>query len=254
MEITIQRDGLTLVGDLMRPESADRCPMVIIFHGLMSDRGNPRRNLFSDIAEAFNARGMAAVKFDFDGHGESGGEFSDMTVFGEILDAAKIIEYVRGLDWVSDIYIVGHSQGAVVGGMTAGYFRDVVSKLVMLAPAAILKDDANAGTCFGRKYDTCNVPDYVELVDIHRQKRRMGGLYFRTARTLPIYEATKEYKGKFLIIHGSDDTAADIIGAKRYVECMDNAKLEIIESENHGLNKFSHDYVVERVADFLAEN
>ena len=35
-----------------------------------------------------------------------------MNVLSEILDAAKIIDYVRGLDFVTEINILGHSQGA----------------------------------------------------------------------------------------------------------------------------------------------
>ena len=39
--------------------------------------------------------GIATIRFDFDGHGDSDGEFCDMNVLSEILDAAKIIDYVR---------------------------------------------------------------------------------------------------------------------------------------------------------------
>ncbi len=142
MEISIKRDGIVLKGDLIKPDGVRKCPAAIIFHGLMSSRGNVRHNMFADIAENLVKNNIAAIKFDFDGHGESGGEFSDMNVFSEILDAAKIVDFVRNLEWVTDIYIVGHSQGALVGGMIAGYYREYIKKLVMLAPAATIKDDA----------------------------------------------------------------------------------------------------------------
>ena len=72
-----------------------------------------------------------------------------MNVLSEILDAAKIIDYVRGLDFVTEINILGHSQGALVGGMMAGYYRECISKLIMLAPAATIKDDSLIGSCTG---------------------------------------------------------------------------------------------------------
>ncbi|MCC8161113.1 MAG: alpha/beta fold hydrolase, partial [Oscillospiraceae bacterium] len=252
-EISIKRDGLTLKGDVLRPEGGGKCPAVIIFHGLMSDRGNPRRNMFVDIADAAVGKGMAVFKFDFDGHGESDGSFSDMNVFSEILDAAKIIDYVRGLDWVSEINIVGHSQGAVVGGMIAGYYREYVSRLVMLAPAATLKDDALKGSCFSIEYDSYNVPEHITMKNDNNETFEIGNLYFRIAKTLPIYETTSLFKGKTLIIHGSEDDAVGVIGSKRYAEAMDNVRLEIIEGENHGLCKFSLDNVVKEVAEFLSE-
>ena len=42
----------------------------------------------------------------------------------------------------------GHSQGGVVAGMTAGMFSDAIHTLVMLAPAASLKDDALKSALF----------------------------------------------------------------------------------------------------------
>ena len=250
MNVSIKRDGLTLRGDLLRP-NACKSPAAIIFHGFMATRGYDKEHMFCKIADALLAKGIAVVKFDFDGHGGSDGDFSDMNVYSEILDAAKIMDYVRGLDFVTDIYIVGHSQGALVGGMTAGYYREYVKKLVMLAPAATIKDDANKGSCFGKKYDTYNVPDYITMTNAENKNFNVGGLYFRIARTLPIYETTAMFEGETLIIHGTNDEAVGVVGSQRYAECMKNVTLELIEGENHGLCAFSLDKTVQRIADFL---
>lgn len=43
-----------------------------------------------------------------------------MTVANEIEDAKKVYEYARSLDFVSDIALLGHSQGGVVASMVAG--------------------------------------------------------------------------------------------------------------------------------------
>lgn len=251
MEINLKRDGLTLRGDLIRPENTDKCPVALIFHGLMSDRGNPRRNMFTDIADKLAENGIASIKFDFNGHGRSDGSFSDMNVYSEILDASKIIDYARGLDWVTEIYIVGHSQGGLVGGMIAGYYHDYVRKLVMLAPAATIKDDALIGSCFGIKYDTYNVPEYITMKNLENEEFNLGGLYFRLAKTLPIYETTSMFKGKTLIIHGSNDEAVGVIGSERYAECMDNVTLRIIEGETHGLDTISLESVITDITEFL---
>lgn len=251
MEISIKRDGLTLRGDLMKPD-CEKCPVAIIFHGLMSNRGKDRPGLFSRIADALVKRGIAVVRFDFDGHGESDGDFEDMTVYSELLDASKIIKYVHGLDFAEDIYIVGHSLGGLVGGMIAGYYREWVKKLVMLAPAATAKDDALKGSCFGIMYDAYNTPEHVKMRNLEGKEFLLGDFYFRTARTLPIYETTSMFKGETLIIHGTDDEAVGVIGSKRYAECMENVKLDLIEGEQHGLSLFSLDRVTDEVAEFLS--
>ncbi len=253
MEIELKRDGLTLRGDLIKPDNTDKCPVAVIFHGLMSDRGNPRHNMFADIAVRLTENGIGVIKFDFNGHGASDGNFSDMNVYSEILDAAKIIDYTRNLDWVTDIYIVGHSQGGLVGGMIAGYYRDYVKKLVMLAPAATIKDDAVKGSCFGTEYDSYHIPEYMPMKNLENEEFKLGGLYFRLAKTLPIYETTSMFKGKTLIIHGSADEAVGVEGAKRYAECMENETLNIIEGETHGLDTISLENVISDTVDFLKD-
>ncbi len=252
MEISIKRDGLTLRGDLRKPD-LEKCPVAIIFHGLMSRRMVDDNSMFDIIADKCVERGIAAVKFDFNGHGDSDGDFFDMNVFNEILDAAKIMEYVRKLPFVTDIYIAGHSQGALVGGMIAGYYRDKVKKLAMLAPAATIRDDALKGSCFGMPYDSYNVPEYMPMKNLEGDEFRLGGLYFRIAKTLPVYETTSMFEGKTLIVHGTADAAVGVVGAQRYTECMPNAELVLIEGEEHGFNKFSLDRVTTMVADFFAQ-
>lgn len=250
MDISIKRDGLTLRGELLRAGEG-KTPIAILFHGFISSIRPSADSILSRIADKLVANGISVVRFDFNGHGNSDGEFSDMNVYSEILDASKIVDYVRKLDFVTDIYIVGHSQGALVGGMTAGYYRECISKLVLLAPAATIKDDAQLGSCFGTPYDMVNVPDYFPVQNIYNEKFNVGGLYFRVARTLPIYDTTSMFQGETLIIHGSKDPVVGVTGARRYIECMKNATMEIVEGEGHGLCDFALESVAERVVEFL---
>lgn len=249
MEISLKRDGLTLRGDLLKPTS-EKCPVAIIFHGLMANRD---ADMFCPLTDAILKRGIAVVKFDFNGHGESGGEFFDMNVYSEILDAAKIIDYVRKLPWVTDIYIAGHSQGGLVGSMIAGYYRDYVKKLALLAPAASIKDDAQTGSCFGTYYDARKIPESFPLRNLEGKQFDLSNTYIRLAKTLPVYETASRFEGKTLIIHGTADAAVRVSGSLKYKDCMRDVEVELIEGEEHGLNKFSLNHVVERVANFFAE-
>ena len=258
MEIELKRDGLTLRGDIYKPEGKDCFPILILFHGFMGTRGkaDEKDNTFTTLTDAVVASGIGVVKFDFDGHGDSDGDFSDMTIYSEVLDAAKIIDYVRALPFCTDIYIAGHSQGALIGGMMAGFYREFVSKLVLLAPAATIKDDALHGTCFGTPYDSEHVPERIPNIDVHGKRYEAGGLYFRIARTLPIYETTAMFRGKTLIVHGTADDVAGLVGSRRYTECMHNVTLRLAEGEGHGLcNKPDswQKHVIEPVVAFLHE-
>ena len=258
MEISLQRDGLTLRGDIYKPAGKERFPVLVLFHGFMGTRGkaDEKDNTFTTLTDAIVAGGIGVVKFDFNGHGDSDGNFSDMTIYSEVLDAAKIIDYVRSLPFCTDIYLAGHSQGALVGGMMAGFYREFVSKLVLLSPAATIKDDALHATCFGAPYDYEHVPERFPTVDVHGKHYEVGGLYFRLARTLPIYETTAMFRGKTLIIHGTADDVAGVVGSRRYAECMHNVTLRLVDGEGHGLCDKSDSWqkhVIEPVVAFLQE-
>lgn len=250
--IEIKRDGLTLRGILMKPDNLKECPLCIIFHGFMSNYGRDENGMFCKLAAALYERGIASLRFDFNGHGDSDGEFSDMNVFSELLDASKILEYARSLPFVSEIYIAGHSQGGVVGSMLAGYYREHISKLVLLAPAATMKDDALNASCFGTLYDYDHVPDFFPVVNIEGQKFLVGNMFFRILRTIPIHETAAMFEGPTLIIHGSADEVVGVSGSQKYADCMKNCELRIREGDDHGLGAVNLDDVILQAADFLA--
>ena len=247
MDINIKRDGLTLRGRLERPDTESKCPAAIIFHGFTGDLGYERDGLFQVLADLLTEKGIAVVRFDFNGHGKSDGGFTDMNVLNEIEDAIAILEYVRKLDFVTEIYVIGHSQGGVVAGMLAGYYPDVIHKLVLLAAAATLKDDAQKGVCMDAVYDTQHIPDTVCVGGEHV----VGGHYFRIAKLLPIYEVTGNYQGPALVIHGIHDAVVDASAAVRYQECLKNCRLELMEGIDHGLQGDEYAQMVKAVVNFL---
>lgn len=59
--------------------------------------------MFADIADRLVENGIVVIKFDFNGHGNSDGDFSVMNVYSEIFDAAKIFDDARSLDWVKKL-------------------------------------------------------------------------------------------------------------------------------------------------------
>ena len=165
-------------------KQGERVPMVVLCHGFM---GNKDGALENRIANLLSERGIASIRFDFNGHGQSEGRFQDMTVPNEIVDAKKVIDYVSALPYVSSVAISGHSQGGVVAAMTAGELgSDKIKAVVLLAPAAVLRDDAIRGSTMGATYDPFNLGEYVELF----RGLKLGAEYIRTAFTLPIYETS----------------------------------------------------------------
>lgn len=239
--IEITRAGLTLRGVLDRPGDGS-CPLVLMLHGFGS-----RMEAGGEMSSRLTAAGFATLQFDFNGHGQSDGSFTEMTPYNEIEDAAHMLRYALTLDFVTDIYVVGHSQGGVIAGMLAGYYHDVIKKMALLAPAASLKTDAQMGRCFRATYDPQHIPDSVNVDGIHD----VGGLYFRLAQTLPIYEVTGQFEGPGLIVFGRKDQVVALKAAQRYLDDAKNRKLLLYDDLDHGLQGADHERMMADVLAFL---
>lgn len=244
--VTIQRDGLTLVGDREEP-FGEIYDMAIIMHGFTANRNT---ELLRQIANNLRDENVASVRFDFNGHGESDGKFEDMTVLNEIADAKAILAYVRTDPHVRNIFLIGHSQGGVVASMLAGLYPDIIKKVVLLAPAASLKDDALKGNTQGAIYDPHHVPNTIPLVG-EKAGLKLGGFYVRTAQVLPIYEISSHFDGPVSIIDGTNDQVVDPKYSKKYNDVYSNSELHMIEDADH---RFSGEYkgiAAKLASDFL---
>lgn len=225
-------------------------PLVILCHGF---NGNCEGQLEKTLANDLVSKGMAVLRFDFNGHGKSDGDFQNMTVPNELEDLKLVIEWAENQPWVGSISLVGHSQGGVVVGMVAGELGSAKIKAeVLMAPAAVLRDDALRGNTMGAFYDPWNLEgDYVELPSFPgMEKLLLGKNYIETAITLPIFETSRKYTGPTLIIHGLHDRVVPYTYGERYNTEIKGSELKLVDGDNHMFTE-SLDSTCEYVADWL---
>ena len=243
--VTIDGDHGKLAAILQQPTLAQgqQCPIVLLCHGF---GGTKDGQMFDLIADSLAAHGIGSIRFDFNGHGQSEGDFKDMTVPNEIEDAKKVIEYVRDLRWVSKIALVGHSQGGVVSSMLAGELANDISAVVLMAPAAVLRDDAIRGSTMGKQYNPLDPPEFVELWG----NIKLGRNYIKTAFTLPIYETAARYHGPACIIHGTGDRVVPYTYGIRYHQQWPGSEYHELETYDHGFSQNIY-MACELASDFL---
>ena len=243
--VTIDGDHGRLQAVIQKPvlRQGQQCPMVVFCHGFSGSKDGP---LFELITDSLQKHGIASIRFDFNGHGESEGKFEDMTVPNEINDAKKVIEYVRDLRYVSKIALVGHSQGGVVASMTAGELGNEISAVALMAPAAVLRDDAIRGSTMGKMYNPLDPPEYVELWG----NVKLGRQYIKTAFSLPIYETAAGYHGPALIIHGNADRVVPYTYGERFHRLWKGSEYVLQEYFDHGFSQNVY-RTTDIVSDFL---
>ncbi|MGN1255594.1 MAG: alpha/beta hydrolase family protein [Bacteroidaceae bacterium] len=230
--VTIQGDHGKLSAIIQKPSkvTCQKIPLVIICHGFTADKEGA---LLHTLADSLQAHGIASLRFDFNGHGQSEGSFEDMTVPNEIEDAKRVVSYAQCLPWAGPIILAGHSQGGVVAAMaTALLGKRTVAGRILLAPAAVLRDDALRGNTFGAQYDPQNPPQTIELWG----GRKLGGNFIRTAISLPIYETARQYKGEQLVIHGECDRIVPYTYGERFHQESKKSRFILLEKADHGFS------------------
>jgi pimeloyl-ACP methyl ester carboxylesterase/peroxiredoxin len=213
-------------------QQGEQCPMVVLCHGFGGRKEGP---LFEVIADSLANHGIASIRFDFNGHGESEGDFQQMTVPNEIEDARKVIEYVSDLRYVKSIAIAGHSQGGVVAAMTAGELgSENIAAVALLAPAAVLRDDAIRGTVMGipQQGDPADPPEYIDLWG-----KKLGRDYILTAQRLPIYRTAVRYHGPALIVHGTADRVVPYTYGERFNDIWAGSEYVELDGFDHGFSQ-----------------
>ena len=228
----------------------DRCPMVILMHGIFSSKDfNPMPALAKGLA----AQGIASVRFDFDGHGKSEGRMQDMTIEKELADARAVWNYVKALPYVTKVGLLGHSQGGVVASMTAGRLEAegaAPDALVLIAPGSVIKEACQGGKFFNARFDPSDPPEFIRCWGF----MKLGREYLLTTQELDIYGTAAAFKGPVLLLHGTKDGIVPMWCSERYLEVYgDNAALHRIEGENHTITN-KRDVVVAEVVSFFGEN
>jgi hypothetical protein len=133
-------DGVTLAGSLLIPEGEGPFPAVVFVSGSgAQDRDETLmgHKPFWVIADHLARNGIASLRYDDRGAGQSTGDHMGSTVDAFARDASSAIDFLAEQEAVDSerIGILGHSEGGLHGPM-AVLMNDQIDFLVLLAPPA----------------------------------------------------------------------------------------------------------------------
>ena len=241
-EFYIKDDRIRIHIKLSRPENTERCPLVILIHGLT---GHMEERHIIAAANAMADCGFAVMRAEMYGHGQSEGVFSEHTLFKWIANATSVIEYAKTLNWVTDLYLSGHSQGGLLTMLLAGMRPDDFKAIIPLSPALIIPDGARKGNLFGIHFDPNHIPDVLTMGD-----RTISGNYFRTAQMIHVEEMITKYENPVLIIHGEKDETVPLRYSMEAVRRYRNCRLSVIPDDTHCYDR-NLDQVAAAIREFL---
>lgn len=222
-QVAFKSGGEKIFGILHLPEQLP-APGVVMCHGFTGTKVEPHR-IFVDNARELARNGMAVLRFDFRGSGDSAGEFRDMTVGREIADAQAAVDFMcrrKEVD-ASRIGLMGLSMGGCVSACVAG--RDARIKALVLWSAVGNMERVFEWMIepFGKK---------KQIADFDGLELRRG--FFEELPRIKPLEEVKCYPGPALVIHGANDTIVPVSDAYDYAAVLGKqGKLKLIKDADH---------------------
>lgn len=240
----IQIDEGILRGMMNRPKQK-KYPLVIMLHGFTASRVGPRF-AFVRLARTLEELGIGSIRFDFLGSGESDLDFSKMTYMNECKQAIYILEEVKKLEDVTEIYLLGHSMGGAIAGNIASLFNDLIKKCVLWAPAfcmpQIISQMAEYTSLTNQEtYDCKGLNLSQEFVD--------------EMKKLNLLEHLEDYQNQLMIIHGTNDETVPFESSQLYLKQYQRENIEFLSLPNGSHNfevKEEIDFVLERTIQFFS--
>lgn len=132
-------DKITLTGTLTLPKKEGRFPAVVLITG--SGPQNRDEELmghkpFLVLSDYLTRNGIAVLRYDDRGVGQSNGDFNTATSADFALDATSAIKYLQTRKEIDQkkIGLIGHSEGGMIAPMVASKSKDIAFIVLLAGP------------------------------------------------------------------------------------------------------------------------
>ena len=262
-DVTIASRGVGVPATFVRPsgDAASPFPIVVLAHGHGGTRDEAGG--FRRLAEALARRGIASIRPDFPGCGQSKEPFTRNNLSNMMADTRAALAFTRRNPEIDAkrAGIVGYSMGARVAMLV---LPDGFAAAVLWAPVGLDGPDAVFPLVGGQS-------SYLELrergqaagvtpfVTPWGQHQALGRQWFEDLETFRPMTAVRSFTGALLVISGAEDAIIepDIARAVAAAATSSNsAHVEILDSAGHGLGFYDEDpavseHVIEATTDLL---
>jgi len=220
--------GIMLSGILTRPGKSLTSSIMILCHGFASSKNN---TTYSVLAPKLMNAGIASFRFDFFGHGESEGDFADLTVSQSINDILAAIDFIKKKGY-EKIGLMGSSFGGL-SSIIAASKTNLLKFLVLKAPVSnYLELYKNKDINVIKKWEK-NKYRTVE------GKKLKYDFYLDSINNIG-YKAAEKIHIPVLIIHGNLDKDVPVEQSINLSKIIDDCALEIVINANHSFSQQSH--------------
>jgi dipeptidyl aminopeptidase/acylaminoacyl peptidase len=214
--VTFPRKGEKISGILHLPEKKNP-PCVIASHGLLSSKDSEK---YIALGNRLSQEGIAMLRFDFRGIGESEGRMEDDTISRRIVDLGSAVDFIRTRQNLGNrIGLLGSSLGGYVSLIKASMDQKTRAVVIWATPFHLDDLKSNKGT------EGHPLPEEAFFEDLPKH------------RLLPLLPKVSNC----MVIHGEKD---ELVPVDQAWEIFDNVgapkEIHILEGADHRLTDPAH--------------
>lgn len=216
--------GIVLAGTLTTPPHKGPIPAAVLITGLSpSERngGSPPWMPLRDIADALTRSGIAVLRVDDRGIGESTGDHKPSTTFDEADDVQSEVAWLRkrpGID-PKRIALVGYSEGGLIAPMVASKDPAIAAIVTLDGPGTSGAELARYQIENAVMHDS-SVPTNEKEKEIQKQLAEELTPREKSVLTIDPIEYARKVRAPALIVHGGNDLHVPIRSAERIAYAM----------------------------------
>lgn len=201
---SIESGGISLAATLHEPEpreegDASGHPLVLICHGFVSNRIGVNR-LFVKAARELASHGLAVLRFDYGGCGESEGEYGAGGLDVLLQQTRDVIDYAMRLEGIDAkrVVLLGHSLGGAVATLAASEDPRIRSLVLW---AAVARPSADIARIVGQAgYEQAMQSGRTDYLGYTLTDR-----FFQSMSRFDPPRQAQSFAGDVLLLHGNRD-------------------------------------------------
>ncbi|MBN2100447.1 alpha/beta fold hydrolase [Candidatus Dojkabacteria bacterium] len=230
-------DDIDLVGILTRPPTpSSEKGCVIMCHGITVDKDEG--GTFVGLSKSLYENDFSSFRFDYRGHGESGGKPAEMTITGEHRDLQATIRLVRELGY-RKLFLLGASFACGSVALELSQNEDDFEAVVLWNPVVDYESLLEPRLPWSKKYfgpvaeKRAKEKGYTK---VGSHEFPVGYKLFKEMREINLCGLLSRVRLPILFIHGDCDTYIPYEDTKKCSELVENGELYIAQGSEHGFH------------------
>lgn len=247
-DVWIESRGVQIPATFSMPEIEDgkTTPLVVLVHGHGGSR--QENGGFTELAALLAEIGIASVRMDFPGCGESTEAFIHNNITNMLHDIDASLAYAIAQPGIDSgrVGILGYSMGGRLAMLSAS---ERYAAMALWAPVAKngaepMVDYLGGREAYDRTRAVAKAEGFVRFVTPWGAEQELGWQWFEDMESSSPLTAINDYRGAVLILHGLDDRAVtpdNSEAAEKAASGTRETTLIRLEGADHGFGFFSPD-------------